>query len=49
MRLTELPEYRGCKSWIDLAAPLQLTGVTQSLADVELLELAEKIKAAITP
>jgi hypothetical protein len=46
-RMTELPAYRGCKSWIDLAAPLHLSGLTPALADAEFLARAEGIKAAV--
>ena len=42
-----LPEYGGCKSWIDLVEPVSIADATPALSDSEYIKQATAIRAAI--
>jgi hypothetical protein len=42
-----LSQYGGCKSWIDLAQPINIQGATPVLSDSDYLEIVKEIRAII--
>ncbi|BCL34697.1 hypothetical protein NSMS1_11440 [Nostoc sp. MS1] len=46
--ITYLPEYGGCKSWIDITAPIQLLDSQPVLSDSNYRQMVEEVKEVIS-
>lgn len=47
LELPMLPEYGGCKSWVQIAHPVQTAGSNPVLADPEFTQKVERFRAAV--
>ena len=42
------PEYSGCRSWLELAEPLEYSGARPALSDAEFVQQMEELEAALS-
>jgi hypothetical protein len=47
VEVVETPEYRGCKSWVTLEAPVATSGATPVLSDAAFAQRVAAVKAIL--